>query len=232
MLALGLLGGGLVVLAAFRAKTLAVQACLALAVAAALGFLCMDRDGPAFQAKFGALRIFEPPPPTYGVLPPAPSGLSEDVVSHIEEQKKETDAPESPIPPNVRGRFADWKLYGAGILESPWTALFGHPRPFDRAIATSAHNYYLDLAYNFGLVALVPLLWLIACTGVLIWRKRGDLVNHLPLLGLAMLVGFLVLVDNTFKVTFRQRYPGVFGFFIWGLLLAALRSKDAAPLKI
>lgn len=231
MLALGLLGGGLAVLSAARARIFAAHACLALAVGAMLAFLYMDREGPAFLAKFGALRIFEPPPPTYGVLPPAPSGLSEDVVSRIEEQKKGADAPESPIPPNVRGRFADWKLYGAGILESPWTALFGHPRPFDRAIATSAHNYYLDLAYNFGLVALVPLLWLIAYTGVLIWRKRGDLVNHLPLLGLAMLVGFLVFVDNTFKVTFRQPYPGVFGFFLWGLLLAALRAKVRAPQK-
>lgn len=230
MLALALLGGGLAVLAAVRVRTPAAHACLALAVAAALGFLYMDREGPAFQAKFGAFRLFEPPPtPKYKGFQPAPVDLPEEVVSRLGRQPSEADVAESVIPPNVRGRFADWKLYGAGILESPWTILFGHARPFERSVATSAHNYYLDLAYNFGLVALLPLIWLIVYTGVLLWRRRRGLASDLPLLGLAMLVGILVLVDNNFKVTFRQPYPGVFGFFLWGLLLAALRARDAAP---
>jgi len=56
----------------------------------------------------------------------------------------------------------------------------------------------------------------------LLWRARSTLVRDLPLLGLAVVVGFLVLVDNNFKVTFRQPYPGLFGFFLWGLLVSRL----------
>lgn len=227
MLALALLGCGLMLLAVAKARTFAVYACAALALGAAIAFLYVDREGPAFQAKFGAFRIFDTPPPKYGIFPPAPSGLPEDVVSRIGEQASEVKVADSPIPPNVRGRLVDWRLYGGGVIESPRTMLFGHPKPFDRAVSTSAHNYYLDLAYNFGVVALLPLLCLIAYTAALLWRRRDALRNDLVLLGLAMLVSFLVLVDNNFKVTFRQPYPGLFGFFLWGLLLA--RLKRAAP---
>jgi len=129
------------------------------------------------------------------------------------------------IPLNVRPRLADWALYGRGTVESPQTLLFGHAKPVDRAVATSAHNYYLDFLYNFGLVALLPLLWLIAYTAVLLWRARGSLRGELPLLGLAMVVAFLVLIDNNFKVTFRQPYPGIFGFFLWGLLVSRLTAS-------
>jgi len=38
---------------------------------------------------------------------------------------------------------------------------------------------------------------------------------------------FLVVIDNDLKVTFRQPYPGLFGFFLWGLLL----SRLAAPAR-
>ena len=93
-----------------------------------------------------------------------------------------------------------------------------------RAVSTSAHNYYLDFLYNFGLIAFLPLAWLIAHTGRRLWRERRRLANDLPLLGLALVVTFLVVVDNNFKVTFRQPYPGLFGFFLWGLLLSRLAA--------
>lgn len=43
-----------------------------------------------------------------------------------------------------------------------------------------------------------------------------------------MLVRFLVLVDSNFEVTLRQPYPGIFAFFLWGLLLARLRTWNQA----
>ena len=97
----------------------------------------------------------------------------------------------------------------------------------DRAIATSAHNYYLDLIYNFGLIGLMPLVWLIVHTLWLLWRNRARLRMELPLLGLAFVALFLILVDNNFKVTFRQPYPGIFGFFVWGLLFSRLNETPA-----
>jgi len=209
VLALAFLVGGLAVLVFARSRTAAVSLCMILAVGCAAAFLHYDRGSTSFQAKYGTFL---------STVPKAAADPGRDAVAPTES----TGLAESRIPLNVRPRLADWALYTRGIAESPWTALFGHAKPFDRAISTSAHNYYLDLAYNFGLAALLPLLWLIAYTAALLWRARSTLVRDLPLLGLAVVVGFLVLVDNNFKVTFRQPYPGLFGFFLWGLLVSRL----------
>jgi hypothetical protein len=97
----------------------------------------------------------------------------------------------------------------------------------DRKVATSAHNYYLDLAYNSGLVALVPVLLLIGYTATQL--RRG---MDLETLGLVLVVGFLVVFDDNFKVTFKQPYPGILGFFLWGLLLQKLRSPAIAANRV
>ena len=60
-------------------------------------------------------------------------------------------------PVNVQDRLGDWKLYGTGIIENGWTFLLGHPAPFPRDVKTSAHNWFLDVAYNFGVISLLPL---------------------------------------------------------------------------
>jgi hypothetical protein len=222
LLALALLIGGLTAFALVRARTLAVHACVALSVGAAAAYLYVDREGPAFEAKYGVFHRIEPSHTKSGVFDPPPSGLPQDVVSRIREP---VGAAGSPVPLNVRARLADWTRYARGIMESPWAALFGHAQPFDRAVATSAHNYYLDFIYNFGLLAFLPLLWLIGFTAALLWRAHRTLPSDLPLLGLAVVVAFLIVIDNNFKVTFRQPYPGLFGFFLWGLLI----SRLAAP---
>jgi hypothetical protein len=50
----------------------------------------------------------------------------------------------------------------------------------------------------------------------LVWRDP-------PLLGLATAVLFVLALDSMFKVPLRQPYPGIFFFFLWGLLIARLR---------
>jgi hypothetical protein len=126
------------------------------------------------------------------------------------------------VPESVSRRIADWTIHGRGIVENPQTLLFGHSEALDRAVTTSAHNYYLDFVYNFGAVAFLPLFALICYTVVLVVRNRSAVSRDLGLLGLALVVLFLVLVDSNFKVTLRQPYPGVFTFFLWGLLLSRL----------
>lgn len=121
------------------------------------------------------------------------------------------------VPINIERRLSDWKLHSEGITERYRSAFFGHAAPMDRKIATSAHNYYLDLAYNSGLISLLPILLLIGYTAFLL-RRPLDLET----LGLALVVAFLIVLDNNFKVTFKQPYPGVLGFFLWGLLLQRL----------
>lgn len=126
------------------------------------------------------------------------------------------------MPINLKSRFADWTLYVNGISESSRTLVFGHAEPPPREVKTSAHNWYLDFAYNFGLISLVPTFLLIAYSALLAWRHRRFLT--VETWWLAGLVAFLVLVDNNFKVTLRQPYPGIFAYFLWGLLLSRLQA--------
>ena len=128
---------------------------------------------------------------------------------------------EGKLPVNVVGRLSDWKMYGRWITENERTLLLGHVTPPPREVKTSAHNFYLDFAYNFGLIALLPVFSLIIFTSWQTWRLRKYLSEQT--LWLAGLVAFLVLVDSSFKVTLRQPYPGIFAYFLWGLLLSRLR---------
>lgn len=131
------------------------------------------------------------------------------------------------LPRNLVERLHDWHLYGTRILTTWQTFLFGHPRPLDRRILTSAHNYYLDFVYNFGVIAILPMLALIGLTLRAVWRYRRAISGDHGLLGLVLVVLFVLLVDSNFKVTLRQPYPGIIGFFLWGVLLTRLRKMDA-----
>lgn len=127
------------------------------------------------------------------------------------------------LPTNLRERIEDWALFGRPILSNSNRFFFGNP-PMDRTVRTSAHNYYIDLAYNFGTLALLPIIALFFYTVILIWRRKKYVMESKPLFCLAVSVAFFVLLDSNFKVTLRQPYPGLIAFFLWGLLLARLRA--------
>ena len=127
---------------------------------------------------------------------------------------------EGKIPLNVQERLDDWTLFGKGIAESTKTILVGHPQPMPREIRASPHNWYVDVAYTFGIVGLLPVLVLIGYTASLCWKHRKALPRQTW--WLAVIVFYLVILDNNFKVTLRQPYPGIFAYFMWGLLLARL----------
>ena len=132
---------------------------------------------------------------------------------------------EGHIPSNVEERFRDWVNFGNGIVESKTALLVGHPQPLPREVRTSPHNWYLDIVYNFGLIGLIPIFALMGYTASLCWKKRKIL--RAETWWLAAIVFFLVVIDSNFKVTLRQPYPGIFAFFMWGLLLSRLRPTAA-----
>jgi glycosyltransferase involved in cell wall biosynthesis len=148
-----------------------------------------------------------------------------------------TDAPALPAPEagsgfatrvrNIQERFSDWTRFGAGIFDSPATVFFGHPAPLPRDQRTSAHNFYIDFAYNFGLLALAPLLLLIYYTVAKAWQHRSSLSARDGLLPLCIIVAFLVIMESSLKVTLRQPYPGIAIYFLWGILLAMLNQLDS-----
>jgi hypothetical protein len=129
---------------------------------------------------------------------------------------------EGKLPSNVEERFNDWKTFGNGIIESNKTILVGHPQPMPREIRTSPHNWYIDIVYNFGVVSLLPIVALMGYTVILCRTRRRVLPAETW--WLAAIVFYLVVIDSNFKVTLRQPYPGIFAYFMWGLLLSGLRA--------
>ncbi|OOG44803.1 hypothetical protein B0B52_06100 [Polaromonas sp. A23] len=133
---------------------------------------------------------------------------------------KFTDIVNGKIPPNVQERFDDWKLFGNGIVESGKTIVVGHAEPMPREIRSSPHNWYVEQMYTFGLVVLIPIMTLIIYTVYFCFAYRGSISSNTW--WLAGIVFYLVVIDSNFKVTLRQPYPGIFAYFMWGLLFSAL----------
>ncbi|MEY4466764.1 MAG: hypothetical protein RIR21_557 [Pseudomonadota bacterium] len=132
------------------------------------------------------------------------------------------------MPLGALQRVDYWLFYGRAIVESPSSLLLGHVKPPDRAVYPSAHNYWLDVSYNFGVLSLLPLLFLTFLTGYDLWQRRLCLKHNPALLGLAVSVSYLLLIENMLKVGMRQPYPGIITFFTWGLLIARLRRSDCS----
>ncbi|PKO60731.1 MAG: hypothetical protein CVU24_11760 [Betaproteobacteria bacterium HGW-Betaproteobacteria-18] len=130
----------------------------------------------------------------------------------------------SASPLRVSGWLDYWRFYAAGVIESPRAFLLGHVMPTDRKFYPSARNYWLDAWYNFGAIALLPLIILLALTTRLIWQRRSSVFAEPVVLGTAIAAVYLLLGENMLKVGMRQPYPGIITFFIWGLLLARLSA--------
>lgn len=133
------------------------------------------------------------------------------------------------LPGNIQERLYYWEFYGRGVLDSPKEFIFGHAKRPDRTSYPSAHNYYLDLVYHFGVISLLPFCYLIFQT----IKKCGKVIfSNLTcpnFMMLILMVGFYVFIDSLLKVSFRQPYSGMMMFFLWGVLLgrvAELKVKE------
>ena len=131
-------------------------------------------------------------------------------------------ANQSQIAPNIKERLYYWEYYVKNIVTSPQTLLIGHAEPPNRKQYPSAHNYYLDIIYNFGFIALFPMLIMLVYTLMLVYRFRRDVYSSTSLLSLSAVVLFLIIIDNALKVGLRQPYSGIFIFFLWGVLISKL----------
>ena len=134
-----------------------------------------------------------------------------------------SDPEPSAMPKGVVERFEHWRFFYNGLIESPHSFLAGHADPPDREKHPSAHNYWLDTAYNFGTISLIPLIGMLVWTLRTLWVRRDELLEDSILFGLALAVLYLLIFENMLKVGMRQPYPGIITFFLWGLLIARLR---------
>lgn len=137
-------------------------------------------------------------------------------------QERNRLAEEISSPRSFMKRFEQWEFHGKGIVAGSKEFFFGHAYRPDREDHPSAYNYYLDLLYNFGIIALLPLLLLLINSAWLAYKYRVLFRIDRFLLAAASGVFVLFIVDSFLKVGLRQPYPGIFGFFLLGLLQARL----------
>lgn len=159
------------------------------------------------------------------------SGMAEKIQSLQVKtvQQVETAHTTTVLPVNLVQRLSHWQYYYEGITHDAQSLWFGQAERPDRELHPSAHNYYLDFAYNFGLLAMVPLFWLIFYTlkRVVHLVKNTSYIDKSDISMLVALSGIvlLLLADNIIKVSLRQPYSGIFTFFLWGLLISKLSNS-------
>lgn len=100
--------------------------------------------------------------------------------------------------------------------------ILGSKQRLDRATYPSAHNYYLDLIYNFGIISIFPILWLFMYTLKYIFIIRWEILLSIPVIGITLSTLFLIQIANNFKVGLRHPHPGKYSFFLCGVLLSIL----------
>lgn len=214
--ALVLLSSGLLVFALTRIKKEKLPLVIfILSVACSCSYLHHEKDQPMVSYKFGVLGQLW-------------SGNDIAVSDEKLEGEKSISVLKATtqyaVVPNIVGRVAYWKYY-LGKVTNDWESfLLGSTEQPSRSHYPSAHNYYLDFIYNFGALALLPMLFLFAYTALMIIQHGRRISQSPDVLVLCLVVLFLLLIDNFLKVGLRQPYPAVFTFFMWGLLLTKLST--------
>jgi hypothetical protein len=177
------------------------------------------RDAYIFPQKFAFLGA---------KLTPKELQLREKFAEGAELTPAEVQLSEEIAQTPVAKRWQYWEYYAKSIVSDSKVFIFGHAERPDRSKFQSAHNYYLDFVYNFGSLAVLPLVGVLGYTLVMVFRYREAILASPSFLGLTVVVLFFLLVDNSLKVGLRQPYPGIITFFLWGLLLARIESLRTA----
>lgn len=126
---------------------------------------------------------------------------------------------------SVRERIIYWQFYTKSITKNIKSLLFGNAVVMNKKLYPSAHNYFLDFIFNFGIIALLPFLILIIYTISLVLCNCKAIFDSAELLILTFSFLFTIFIDNAIKVGMRQPYSGIFTFFLWGMLLTKLNNN-------
>lgn len=83
---------------------------------------------------------------------------------------------------SIAERYEHWRFFADGLFGVPKSFLIGHAVPPDRKLHASALNYWLDTIYNFGIIAVLPILCILCWTLYKLWLIRNFLrtVTYLP----------------------------------------------------
>lgn len=176
--------------------------------------LAVDALAPVGHSETGSSQLpFGSGGHTVPVPPPVPFTTDDATPPAVMDYPVSMPGGGEGVPRNLAERFEFWRFYIDGVQQSWQVFLFGHADPPDRQQFPSAHNYHLDFVYNFGLVAMLPLLLLMLLAFCKVLQNLGRILAEPGILALTAVVAFLLLVDNIFKVGMRQPYPGIVTFF-------------------
>lgn len=109
---------------------------------------------------------------------------------------------------------------------SPGELLFGFHH--DNAQVYSNNSYYLDMAYNFGILTLLVILLLALFTVKQAAAHRKIIAKDAQLFALCFIMFFILFVANCIGPVIKQPYIEVFYFFIWGYFLKRLAVTKTA----
>ena len=146
--------------------------------------------------------------------------------------------------PQIKERVIYWNFYSKKIIESPNKFLFGQKIILDKgdfinfksynekAITfSSAHNYYLDLIFHFGIISLIPLgyllsklshnfIYLLRNKKILMFKESGQIIM------LSFIIFYFFCIENILLTSLKQPFSGIFIFFIFALLYNKILLKN------
>lgn len=143
-----------------------------------------------------------------------------ETVAFEQEYEPDTNSPEDRLAADMKpdtDRVNQW----LAVLENPAIIIFGHAVPMERHELDRSTNYYADLVYNFGLIVVLPLLFLLSYT---VFRFAVSEQKSPVLIGLFLIVLYQITVVGMTKFALKQPYSGIIIFFLWGVLLTMLQS--------
>lgn len=118
--------------------------------------------------------------------------------------------------------LSSWQFYIAEFTESIQSIILGCSDIRGNTHISGAHNYYLDVMHNFGVISLLPVLFLFGNTLRLIYMARVNIWESSGLVGHVFVLLFLLVIVNSTQVSLRQPYSAIFIYFIWGVLMARI----------
>ena len=137
--------------------------------------------------------------------------------NYYENFQKFEDIKNFKIPKNFEKRMIIWKDYYDEIKSNKNIIFFGSQNYELDETHKSAHNLILDIIYKFGFTLVITylLLFLIIKKKILYFKNQKQINNFLSL----FLILIISIIENMFKVSLKQPYPGLISFYLIGYYL-------------
>ena len=92
-------------------------------------------------------------------------------------------------------------------------------------ISQGNFNFYLDFIYNFGLLSLIPLVYLIYKTISATYHQKNEVFKNKQNYLIYSILLFILFFDCFVRVSLKQPYIGIIFYFLWGICLSNLSAK-------